>query len=72
MANIIQSTMAGIILQISVSKGDEVEIGQEIVLLESMKMEVPVQAELAGKIAEVKVKVGQFVSEGESLVELEM
>jgi acetyl-CoA carboxylase biotin carboxyl carrier protein len=41
------------------------------VMLESMKMEVPVTAELSGKVVEVKVNIGDFVNEGGVLVELE-
>lgn len=67
----IQSNMAGMVLTILVSVGEEIQAGQDVVLLESMKMEVPVQAEHSGKVQEIKVGVGDFVEDGQSLIELE-
>ncbi|PTX51255.1 acetyl-CoA carboxylase biotin carboxyl carrier protein [Melghirimyces profundicolus] len=67
----IQATMAGTVLQVMVSEGDRVESGQDVVLLESMKMEVPVQAEEGGTVSAVKVEVGSFVSDGDILIELD-
>ncbi len=67
----VQATMAGTVLQVLVAKGDQVQAGQDVVLLESMKMEVPVQAEESGTVTSVKAEVGGFVSEGESLLELD-
>ena len=40
-------------------------------MLESMKMEVPIQAESSGTVSPVKVEVGSFVNEGDVLIELE-
>lgn len=70
MANV-KASMAGTVLQVLVSQGDSVEAGQDVVILESMKMEVPVQADVGGKVKEVKVEVGSFVGEGDVLIELE-
>lgn len=66
----ITATMSGTVLQVLVKTGDRVESGQDVVILESMKMEVPVQAEAAGTVKGVKVDVGAFVGEGDALIEL--
>jgi len=67
---IIKSEMAGTVLEVKVKVGDTIKGGQEIVILESMKMEVPVSASQSGKVTEVKKQVGDFVNEGEALIEL--
>jgi acetyl-CoA carboxylase biotin carboxyl carrier protein len=51
--------------------GDTVEEGDTVVVLESMKMEMPVEAEDEGTVAEIRCEEGQAVSEGETLVVLE-
>jgi acetyl-CoA carboxylase biotin carboxyl carrier protein len=68
---LVTASMAGTILQVLVAPGDRVEAGQEVVILESMKMEIPVQAEKGGTVKDVKVEVGSFVGEGDVLIELE-
>ena len=60
----ITSTMAGTVLNVLVNNG-EVSVGQTVIMLESMKMEIPVEAEANGKVAEVKVNIGDFVNEGD-------
>ncbi|MEK3989464.1 MULTISPECIES: acetyl-CoA carboxylase biotin carboxyl carrier protein subunit [Robertmurraya] len=67
----ITSTMAGTILQINISVGDQVERNQEMVILESMKMEIPVESQEAGIVKEIKVSEGDFVNEGDVLIVLE-
>lgn len=69
--NRIQATMAGTVLQVLVAEGDWVQAGQEVAVLESMKMEVPVQAGESGKVRAVKAEIGAFVGEGDVLVELD-
>ncbi|MEH7013777.1 acetyl-CoA carboxylase biotin carboxyl carrier protein subunit, partial [Neobacillus niacini] len=54
-----------------VKAGDQVEEGQDVVILESMKMEIPIEAEFAGTVKEVKVNEGDFVNEGDVIVEVE-
>jgi acetyl-CoA carboxylase biotin carboxyl carrier protein len=68
---LITSTMAGTILQINISVGDQVENNQEIAILESMKMEIPVESQEAGRVKEIKVAEGDFVNEGDVLIVLE-
>jgi acetyl-CoA carboxylase biotin carboxyl carrier protein len=45
--------------------GDEVGIGDTIVILESMKMEIPVVVEIAGTVSEISVSPGDVVREGD-------
>ena len=61
------SELVANVLNVTVSVGDTVEVGDEIVLEESMKMEIPVLSEVAGTIVEVKVEPGDVVQEGEIL-----
>ena len=63
--------MAGIVIEILVKKGDQVSDGQEVAILESMKMQLPVQANASGKVSEVKANNGDFVNEGDALLVLE-
>lgn len=63
--------MVGSIFQILVEAGAAVSEEQELVVMESMKMEIPVAAPKAGKVKEIKVKVGDSVQEGDVLVVLE-
>jgi acetyl-CoA carboxylase biotin carboxyl carrier protein len=67
----IEANMAGTVLQVLVQPGDRVEAGQDVVVLESMKMEVPIQSEISGTVSGVKVETGSFVNEGDVLIELE-
>ncbi|MEW9033296.1 MAG: acetyl-CoA carboxylase biotin carboxyl carrier protein subunit, partial [Planifilum fimeticola] len=67
----IEANMAGTVLQVLVQPGDRVEAGQDVVVLESMKMEVPIQSEISGTVSGVKVATGSFVNEGDVLIELE-
>ncbi|MBO8176420.1 biotin/lipoyl-binding carrier protein [Aeribacillus pallidus] len=67
----ITSSMAGTVLSVIVSEGDEVSAGQTVLMLESMKMEIPVEAQEEGKVKNVNVGVGDFVNEGDVLITLE-
>lgn len=67
----ITASMAGTVLQVLVSEGEEINEGQVVVMLESMKMEIPIESELVGKIANVKVDIGDFVNEDDVLLVLE-
>ena len=62
--------MAGTILEVLVARGDTVSAGQELLILESMKMEVPVEAPRDGSIEEVLVEQGTVISEGQVLLAL--
>ena len=67
----IAANMAGNVWKILVQVGDQVEEGQEVTILESMKMEIPIEAEDRGKVKEIKVNEGDFVNEGDVLIILE-
>ena len=62
--------MVANVLEIAVGEGDAVSVGDEVVLLESMKMEIPVIAEHAGTVLAVKVTPGDVVQEGDVLITL--
>ncbi|AEH47750.1 acetyl-CoA carboxylase biotin carboxyl carrier protein subunit [Parageobacillus thermoglucosidasius] len=67
----IVASMAGNVWKIAVSVGDKVEEGQDVVILESMKMEIPIAAESSGVVKHIYVQEGDFVNEGDVLIELE-
>jgi biotin carboxyl carrier protein len=62
--------MVANVLSVAVAPGDTVEAGETVVLLESMKMEIPVLLEAPGTIRAVKVAPGDVVQEGDVLVEV--
>ena len=67
----IEAHITGNVWKIEVAVGDTVEDGDTVVILESMKMEMPVEAEEPGVVKEINVEEGQAVSEGDTLVTLE-
>jgi acetyl-CoA carboxylase biotin carboxyl carrier protein len=66
----IKTTMAGNVWKIQVAQGDEVTTGQEVVILESMKMEIPISSEVEGVVEEILVEEGTFVNEEDVLFKL--
>jgi acetyl-CoA carboxylase biotin carboxyl carrier protein len=67
----IEAHITGTVWKIEVAVGDEITEGDTVVILESMKMEMPVEAEDEGTVKEIVVSEGQAVSEGDTLVVLE-
>ena len=67
----IEAHITGTVWKIEVGIGDTVEEGDTVVILESMKMEMPIEAEDEGTVAEIRCEEGQAVSEGDTLVVLE-
>jgi acetyl-CoA carboxylase biotin carboxyl carrier protein len=67
----IEAHITGTVWKIEVAVGDEVAEGDTVVILESMKMEMPVEAEDEGMVREIPVAEGQAVSEGDTLIVLE-
>jgi acetyl-CoA carboxylase biotin carboxyl carrier protein len=67
----IEAHITGNVWKIEVAVGDSVEDGDTVVILESMKMEIPVEAEEDGVVKEILCEEGQAVSEGDVLVVLE-
>ncbi|MGZ4447080.1 MAG: biotin/lipoyl-binding carrier protein [Nocardioides sp.] len=66
----IVAEMVANVMSVAVSPGDTVAAGDTVVLLESMKMEIPVIAETGGTVRGVKVGPGDVVQEGDVLIEL--
>ena len=60
--------MVANVMTIEVAAGDTVAVGDTLVMLESMKMEIPVLAEAAGVVRAVKVDVGDVVQEGSGML----
>ncbi|WP_148687143.1 acetyl-CoA carboxylase biotin carboxyl carrier protein subunit [Candidatus Nitrosocosmicus hydrocola] len=69
--NTISSQIPGRVISISVNKGDIVKQGDNIVVLESMKMQVAIKSHRDGNIRELKVKEGQSISRNDVVAILE-
>ena len=67
----VYASMAGNVWKIVVGVGDTVEEEQDVVILESMKMEIPIVSEEAGTVMKINVQEGDFVNEGDVLLEIE-
>jgi acetyl-CoA carboxylase biotin carboxyl carrier protein len=70
MAKDIKAHITGTVWKIEVKVGDQVDEGTTVVILESMKMEMPVESEDEGKVETIHVTEGQAVTEGQVLVTL--
>ncbi len=64
----LQSDVTGTVWKVEVRVGDRVDADQTLVILESMKMEIPVGAPHAGTVLEVLVAEGEAVAEGQDVV----
>ena len=71
MAEEIRAEMVANVWKVVVSAGDRVEDGDTLVILESMKMEIPVVSEASGKVLEVAVNEGDVVQEGDLIATVE-
>ena len=67
----LQSEVTGTVWKVEVRGGDTVSAEQPLVILESMKMEIPVCAPRAGTVLEVLVEEGEGVAEGQDVVVME-
>jgi acetyl-CoA carboxylase biotin carboxyl carrier protein len=67
---VIKSPMAGSVWKIVATVGEEVDYGDTVVILESMKMEIPVEADSAGTVVKILVAEGDVVDDGLALMEL--
>jgi len=65
MAEDVRAEIVASVLEVVVSEGDDINEGDTVVLLESMKMEIPVLAEAAGKVTTVNVAVGDVIQAGD-------
>jgi acetyl-CoA carboxylase biotin carboxyl carrier protein len=68
----IKAELAGNVWKILVKEGQPVAAGETILVLESMKMEIPVNAPRAGRVTQLHVKEGDTVQEDHPLAELEV
>ncbi len=69
--NAVKAPLPGVITDIKVAVGDEVQAGDTVVVLEAMKMANNLQAEKAGKVSAICVKIGESVMEDDPLVVIE-
>ncbi len=71
MATEVKAHITGTVWKIEVKVGDTVETDQVLVILESMKMEMPIESPRAGKVAEIRIKEAQPVNEGDVVITLD-
>jgi acetyl-CoA carboxylase biotin carboxyl carrier protein len=67
----VHAEMAGAILSIACTAGTRFDAGQELLVMESMKMEIPILSEGAGTVVDVLVAEGDSVTQGQKLIVLE-
>lgn len=66
----IAAEMVANVMTVNVGEGDVVEVGDTVVVLESMKMEIPVIAEATGSVRAIKVAPADVVQEGDVMIEI--
>jgi len=71
MAEEIKAHITGVVFQVTAKPGDKVAAGDAVIVLESMKMEIPVEAPRAGSVKEITVQEGQTVQEGDTVALLD-
>lgn len=67
---IIEAPVAGVVVRVLVNPGEYVAIDQEVIVIEAMKMELPIPSEISGTVDSVLVAVNQPVHEGQALISL--
>lgn len=67
----IECQISGVIIAVNAKAGDSVQVGDELLKVASMKMEIPVEAEEDGKLLEILVKEGDLVEEGQVIAYLD-
>ncbi len=67
----VRAEMVANVWKVVVNQGDSVDDGDTLVILESMKMEIPVLAETSGTVSELKVAEGDVVQEGDVIAVIE-
>ena len=68
----VRAPMAGSIKDVLVAPGARVTTGQEILVVESMKMEIPIECPAAGAVVEILVAPAQPIEEGQVLLRLDV
>ena len=71
MAEDVRAHITGVVFQIAAPVGSKVAAGEPILILESMKMEIPVEAPRAGVVRDVRVGEGETVQEGDVVATLD-
>jgi biotin carboxyl carrier protein len=71
MPEAVKAHITGVVFQVLAKPNDAVGAGDPIIVLESMKMEIPVEAPRAGTVLEIKVKEGETVQEGDTVALLD-
>jgi acetyl-CoA carboxylase biotin carboxyl carrier protein len=67
----VTANIAGVVQELLVKPGEKVDVDQDVVVLESMKMQIPVQSTVAGVVKTINVSEGDFVNDGDVLLEVE-
>ena len=67
----IKTEIQAVIWKINVEVGQKVDIGDTVVILESMKMEIPIESEFSGIVKEILINEGDKVNEDQELIILE-
>lgn len=67
----IASPIAGLVAAIEAAEGAAIDAGATLIIVESMKMEIPVEAEAAGTVRQLLVAVGEQIAEGQAVAEIE-
>ena len=68
---VLSSEISGSIWKINCKVGDVIETGQEVLIIESMKMEIPVTSNISGTVISIFVDEGEMVNEDQKLIELD-
>jgi len=68
---LVKAELAGNMWKVVVTEGQQVGADETLMILESMKMEIPVTSPKAGRVAKIHVKEGETVQEGQLLVEVD-
>ncbi len=69
--HVITADIAGTVFKVETSMGAAVALGDVLIIVESMKMEIPIEAPATGKVAEMRVAEGDAIAEGQILAVIE-
>ena len=67
---VLSSEISGSVWKIKCNVGDVIEEGQEVLIIESMKMEIPIISDFSGTVISILVDEGEMINEDQKLVEL--
>lgn len=70
MMEVVKASMAGTVWKIVVAEGDQVSAGQDVAILESMKMEIPIAAEESGVVTKIIANEGDFINVDDAILEI--